>query len=90
MDESKDICSICKTVVSRGGKAAKSYNTTNLRKHLEVKHPEEHRRLEASEKEAAKVKVGFAHLMRLVEPCYKIPSDKYFSETLIPQMYESV
>ena len=33
---------------------------------------------------------GFTRLMKLVEPCYKLPSDKYFSETLIPEMYQKV
>jgi len=127
-DESKVSCSISETVVSQGGKAAKSYNTTNLRKHLETKHPEEYRRLEAKEQEASKAKggvrqmmmaesiekaqpytfdhprareihkhigemiavdsepftlvdhIGFTRLMKLIEPRYKLPSDKYFSE----------
>ena len=137
-DKSKVSCSICETVVSRGGKAAKSYNTTNLRNHLETKHPEEYRRLEAKEQEASKAKggvrqmtmaesiekaqpyafdhpraqeihkhigemiavdsepfilvdhIGFTRLMKLVEPHYKLPSDKYFSEKLIPEMYGKV
>ncbi len=137
-DGAKASCSICGVVVSRGGTEAKSYNTTNLRKHLESKHHEEYRRLEVKEREAAKAKggakqmtlaesidkvqpyafdhprareihkrigemiavdnepftlvnhVGFARLMNLVEPRYQFPSDKYFSEKLIPEMYEKV
>ena len=35
-------------------------------------------------------RIGFVHLMATVEPRYTLPSDKYFSETLIPEMYEKV
>jgi hypothetical protein len=34
--------------------------------------------------------VGFTRLMNLVEPRYQFPSEKYFSEKLIPEMYEKV
>jgi len=34
--------------------------------------------------------IGFTRLMKLVEPRYKLPSDKYFSEKLIPEMYGKV
>ena len=33
---------------------------------------------------------GFTRLLKLLEPCYQLPSSKYFSETLIPEMYEKV
>ena len=33
---------------------------------------------------------GFKRLMKVVEPRYTLPSDKYFSETLIPSMYTKV
>ena len=33
---------------------------------------------------------GFTRLLKLVEPRYKLPSDKYFSGTLIPEMYQKV
>ena len=33
---------------------------------------------------------GFTRLMKLVEPRYKLPSDKYFAENLIPEMYQKV
>ena len=33
---------------------------------------------------------GFTRLMKLVEPCYKLPSDKYFSDTLIPEIFQKV
>ena len=35
-------------------------------------------------------RIGFVRLMATVEPRYTLPSDKYFSETLIPEMYEKV
>ena len=35
-------------------------------------------------------RIGFKRLMAAVEPRYTIPSDKYFSDTLIPDMYEKV
>ena len=35
-------------------------------------------------------RIGFVRLMATVEPRYTLPSDKYFSETLIPKMYEKV
>ena len=34
--------------------------------------------------------IGFTRLMKLVEPRYKLPSDKYFSEKLIPEVYGKV
>ena len=34
--------------------------------------------------------IGFVQLMNLLEPRYQLPSDKYFSETLIPEMYRKV
>ena len=33
---------------------------------------------------------GFNRLMKLLEPIYQLPSGKYFSEKLIPEMYEKV
>ena len=33
---------------------------------------------------------GFKRLMKVVEPQYTLPSDKYFSKTLIPSMYTKV
>ena len=33
---------------------------------------------------------GFSRLLKLLEPRYNLPSDKYFSETLIPEMYQKV
>lgn len=33
---------------------------------------------------------GFTRLLKLLEPRYQLPSSKYFSETLIPEMYEKV
>jgi len=33
---------------------------------------------------------GFIRLLKLLEPRYKLPSDKYLSETLITEMYQKV
>ena len=142
-DESKASCSLCSAVISRGGKEVKNFNTSNMRYHLETKHPNEYKRLEAKEKELSQAKernslggsnqptllelfvrsqplafdhprakeitkrigemialdnepftivdhIGFVRLMNLLEPRYQLPSDKYFSETLIPEMYRKV
>ena len=32
-------------------------------------------------------RVGFKRLMNSIEPRYSLPSDRYFSDTLIPEMY---
>ena len=51
LDSSKDVCSLCNTAVSRGGKDSKSYNTTCLRHHLQTNHKAEHKELETIEAE---------------------------------------
>ena len=111
-----------------------------MRHHLETKHPDDYKELEAKEKQLAQEKqrnslgstgsnqptlmdafvrsqplafdhprakeiskrigemiaidnesyIGFNRLMKLLEPRYQLPSDKYFSETLIPEMYQKV
>ena len=38
-DDSKAVCNQCGDEISRGGKNRKSFNTTNLCKHLESLHP---------------------------------------------------
>ena len=38
IDESKAICAMCGETISRGGKCAKTYTTTNLKKHLHSRH----------------------------------------------------
>ena len=35
-------------------------------------------------------RVGFKRLMNSIEPRYSLPSDRYFSDTLIPEMYAKV
>ena len=55
-DESKVSCSVCAAVVSRGGKETKNFNTSNMRHHLETKHPEDFKELEAKEKQLAQEK----------------------------------
>ena len=43
-DDSKAVCKTCNDKVSRGGSVRKSYNTTNLRKHLEQRrHKDKHK-----------------------------------------------
>jgi len=52
-DHSKAICKVCSEGIPRGGRTPKSFNTTNLRKHLRH-HPEENKKLmiaEAAEKQ---------------------------------------
>ena len=41
-DASKAVCHTCNELVSRGGKSPRSFNTTNLRKHLEA-HPDKYK-----------------------------------------------
>lgn len=38
----KAVCNLCKVLVHRGGNSAKAFNTTNLIRHLEKEHKEEH------------------------------------------------
>lgn len=40
-DSTKAVCQLCSTSVSRGGTSQKTFNTTNLRKHLLSKHKNE-------------------------------------------------
>ena len=44
-DESKASCVTCQALVSRGGKKQKSYNTSNLHKHLMKNHPALHKEI---------------------------------------------
>ena len=53
-DESKVSCSLCLQEVPGGGKDAKSFNTSNMRRHLEVRHPDEFSQLQAKEKDQQK------------------------------------
>lgn len=48
-DESKVVCKECKKLLSRGGKDGKSFNTTNLKKHLQSKHKEKNEELSREE-----------------------------------------
>ena len=41
-DIAQAICNICNATVPRGGTTVKTFNTTNLIRHLEKKHTEEH------------------------------------------------
>jgi len=49
-DHSKAVCKICKDTIPRGGSSPKSFNTTNLRKHLEH-HQDKYKELLEVEKE---------------------------------------
>ena len=33
---------------------------------------------------------GFIHLLATLEPCFSIPSNKLFTDTMLPQSYESL
>ena len=129
-DESKP----CEESVSKGRRSTKSYNTSNLCKHVIMKHPEQYTALQKVEKEQSQAKAegsekqptiaevfesgkpyAFDHprarqIHRLLgemivvdnEPfsiVYQVgfkrrdtayPSDRYFSDTLIPEMYWKV
>ena len=50
-NESKVSCHLCSAEVPRGGKDVKSFNTSNMHRYLEVKHPEEFAGLQVKEKE---------------------------------------
>jgi len=55
-DKSKARCELNDGSVSRSRKTAKSYNTSNLHKHLLTQHPEQHMALQQIEKEQAQAK----------------------------------
>ena len=140
-DESKAVCNECSEKVARGGSSAKSYTTTNLKRHLpqytellkseKTKSADNHDSLyrspspchssqstidrcfqlskpyDKSHPEARKITLligemmaldfqpfsivedtGFRALINHLDPRYHIPSRKYFSTTLIPEMYD--
>ncbi len=149
VDESKAICSTCGEKISRGGKSAKTYTTTNLKKHLHSRHKAHYEDFE--KQEAARTAeianaasgsgqsrpnprqmsleylvdkqrqfafdhpksreinrlvaelmavdnqpfsivddLGFTRLVHHLEPRYKLPSRRYFAETLIPSIYDKL
>ena len=49
IDESKAICATCREKISRGGKSAKTYTTTNLKKHLHSHHQAQFKEFEQQE-----------------------------------------
>ena len=141
-DSTKVICKVCSDRIPRGGSNPKSFNTTNLRKHLEKRHLEKYRELLKVEKEKARVNSsderqasqpkidesfeamkpyntespryiaitnavarmiatdfqpfsivedeGFKLVLNVMDQRYKVPSRKYFSEKIIPNMYKDV
>ena len=146
IDESKAICATCGEKISRGGKSAKTYTTTNLKKHLHSRHQAQFKEFEQQEEaktgeeankqsgsrpsrrqvslefvvdkhqpfgfDHPKVReinrlvaeliavdnqpfsvvddIGFNRLIHHLEPRYKLPSRWYFSETLIPSIYDKL
>ena len=149
IDESKAICGTCGERISRGGKCAKTYTTTNLKKHLHSRHRLQFEEFEQQEEAKAAEKankpsgsgqsrpshrqvslelvvekhqqfgfdhpksreinkliaeliavdnqpfsivddVGFMLLLNRLEPRYKLPSRRYFSETLIPNVFDKL
>lgn len=164
-NEARAICTICKKSFSRGGKQEKSFNTTNLRKHLKSSHADEYDCLtkeeELKKEEQQKMNekrkldkffqkqpkkpctpqeikhagtqmtiretiarkqpwdinsdqsqeihaaigemiasdcqpisvvedIGFSRLMQKVKPNYVLPSRKYFSEKVLPEIHRKV
>ena len=132
-------CLACNVRISRGGKTAKCFNTTNMIDHLQKKHPVEYkdyeekkklrqlkeqkdRRQPTMEETRARVKVwdindpkaerihhkiaemmaldyqplsvvndvGFISLLQMIEPKYKVPSRKYFTENVLPKIKENI
>ena len=49
-DERFCICNLCSERVSRGGKTAKTFNTTNLIEHIRKKHPNDYKDYESKKK----------------------------------------
>ena len=58
VDNSKVTCCICDTEVSRGGKVAEDFHTSNMRKHLRNTHPEDYKKLRTKKMMQRKAKVG--------------------------------
>lgn len=168
-DQSKVTCDLCQKVLSRGGKTANSFTTTNMIKHLKSAHKEQYEQEQMAVKERSKAdrtkrmseyvqfssrkknKIddqdptasastcgsqsqltlketfqlkklwdinssqaesihlaiaemiavdsqpfsivedpGFQRLMKLVKPCYELPSRKYFTTKIIPAIHTKV
>ena len=49
-DEKYCICSVCSERVSRGGKMAKTFNTSNMIDHVRKKHPNDYKDYESKKK----------------------------------------
>ena len=135
-------CLTCSVLISRGGKTAKNFNTTNMIDHLQKKHPVEYKDYEerkkvkqlkeqkdrrprgqpTMEETRARVKLwdindpkaerihlkiaemmaldyqplsvvsdaGFTRLLQTIEPRYKVPSRKYFTDNVLPKIKENI
>ena len=142
-DDKKAVCHECQENVARGGDKTNSFNTSNLWKHLKIRHPDKLKELKESEKEASKNKAAakeqasssqamlqecleqsrpyqinhpvaqritrliaelmaldcqpfsvvedqeFVRLLSHLQPHYQLPCRKYFSSTMIPQLYDN-
>jgi hypothetical protein len=150
-DKTVCICNLCDTIISRGGKTAKTFTIINTKNHLKMFHPQEMaKESEATDKskrthtessgissstteppskaqpttEAVLTKkklwdindhrakkihylsdemiavdiqlysvtsdTGFQRLLRKICPNYNIPSRKYFTDTIIPDIFQKV
>ena len=143
-DNSKAECTLCKTVISRGGSSAKNYSTSAMNNHLRNKHADKYEVMTADKRAKADVKadtsspaqhiqptlsafaaktrkwaidslearrvheaigrmiavdvqpysvvedVGFKNVLTTLEPRYTVPSRKYFSTKIIPELYDSM
>ena len=140
------VCQHCNEQVSRGGKTAKTFNTSNLIDHLRKNHPVDFKDYEGKKKDQetnekqstehrkslrkqltlveteARVQawdindpraiqvhkkigemmaldfqpysivsdVGFTRLVKTLEPRYKLPSRRYFTENVVPEIKQRI
>jgi len=72
-DHSKAVCNVCRERIPRGGSTPKSFNTTNLRKHLR-NHPDENKLVaaETTEKERKQAQSSTASTRQVtVAECFE-------------------
>uniref|UniRef100_A0A8C5PW74 BED-type domain-containing protein n=1 Tax=Leptobrachium leishanense TaxID=445787 RepID=A0A8C5PW74_9ANUR len=124
-------CKLCSAKISRGGVKVSAYNTSNLIKHLKLKHKSEYgefaagssstqqptlqetlaRRQKLARDNPRAIKItevltqfivlddqplsvvdnlGFRRLLNLLEPKYEIPSRRYVTDVILPQIHDTV
>ncbi|KAM4795879.1 zinc finger BED domain-containing protein 4-like [Rhinophrynus dorsalis] len=126
-------CKVCSARISRGGTKVSAYNTSNLIKHLRLKHQSEHaefvkgtsgssqqqltlqqtlaRREKMSKENPRAIKItealvhfivlddqplsvvenkGFQRLVNVLEPKYDMPSRRYVTDVVLPQVHDQV